>query len=126
MRILRLAAAATAVSGVASFALAQNCAGRAENPSTYRETAVFNQVVGDERFVGAFEAGPNRCDITIFQAAAKDQLLAGPLRRMVLPIAAGSRSLLGVGPDSALAISCAANAKAIEIAPQSAPKIGEN
>jgi hypothetical protein len=119
MTILQSTFLSAAIATSGHFALAQGHADQMDGVSTYRETALFNEVVGDTRFVGAFETGPNRCDVIVFQAAASDRLLNGPMRRMDLPIPAGARGLLGAGPDSALAIACASDAAAIRIAPQS-------
>ena len=81
------------------FAVADGSADATQNVSTYKETAVFNHVVGDARFVGNFVAGPGRCDVTVFQTGADNAALTPPLRRFVLPIAAGARSELEVGPE---------------------------
>ena len=87
--------------------------------ATYQPMAGFNQIVGNERFVGYFLAGPDRCDVTVLQARADDDALSLPPRRMVLQIAAGGRSELDAGFDAALAIACTIDADAIKIAPQS-------
>ncbi|MDE3177985.1 MAG: hypothetical protein KGM15_17940 [Pseudomonadota bacterium] len=86
--------------------------------STYKPMAGFNHVVGGERFVGYFLAGPDRCDVTLFQARADDEALPVAPRRLVLQIAAGGRSELDAGLGAALAIACTADADAIKIAPQ--------
>ena len=86
--------------------------------ATYKPAAGFNHVVGDMRFVGYFLAGPDRCDVTLFTARADDETLAVPVRRSLLQIAAGGRSEIEAGPDSALAIACTADADVIKVAPQ--------
>jgi hypothetical protein len=89
---------------------------------SYKETAIFNQVVAGSRFVGNFLAAPGRCDVTVFETRADDVALTRrPMRRYVLPIAAGARSLLDAAPQSALAIVCAAKADEIKVAPQTSP-----
>jgi hypothetical protein len=118
MRTLTLAFLAPVMLTSVAFALAQSRADGGEGASTYREFALFSEVVGDTRFVGAFETAPNRCDVTLFQAAAADALLTGPLRRMVLPIAAGAQGLLGAGPGAALSIACGSHADTISITPR--------
>ncbi len=86
--------------------------------AAYRPMAAFNHVVGDMRFVGYFLSGPDRCDVTVFQAHADDEALTTPPRRYELQIAAGGRSEIEAGPGSAIAIACTADADAIKIAPQ--------
>jgi hypothetical protein len=54
----------------------------------------------------------------VLQVRADDETLTTPPRRLILQIAAGGRSELEAGPDSALAIACTADADAIKIAPQ--------
>ena len=80
--------------------------------------AGFTIVVGDARFVGYFVKGPDRCDVTVYQASADDEALTVKPRRMVLQIAAGGRNELDAGPDAALAIACTADADALKLAPQ--------
>ena len=63
--------------------------------ATYKPMAGFNHVVGGERFVGYFLAGPDRCDVTVFQARADDEALAtpaAPLRACRSPPAAAAKS----------------------------------
>lgn len=86
--------------------------------SSFKPLAGFSLVVGDARFVGYFTSGPERCDVTVFQAAADDEALRIAPRRMVLQIAAGGRNELDAGPDAALAIACTVDADAIKLAPQ--------
>jgi hypothetical protein len=88
--------------------------------ASYKPAAGFVHVVGDTRFVGYFLAAPNRCDVTVFEARADDDRLTGPVRRMVIQIAAGNRSEISDGMDSALAIACTADADALLIAAQTA------
>jgi hypothetical protein len=104
--------------GSSAFAVADGSADATHSVSTYKETAVFNHVVGDARFVGNFIAGPGRCDVTMFLTAADNAALTPPLRRFVLPIAAGARSELEVGPKSTLVIACTSDADEIKVAPQ--------
>ena len=104
--------------------LAHAAAGDGKRPGAYKETAVFNQVVAGSRFVGNFLSAPGRCDVTVFETRADDTTLRRPLRRYVLTIAAGSRSLLDATPQSALAISCAAQANEINVAPQAGASDG--
>ena len=85
---------------------------------SFKPMAGFNVVVGDARFVGYFVQGPDRCDVTVFQAAADDETLTVKPRRMVLEIAAGGRNELDAGPDAALAIACTADSDALKLAPQ--------
>lgn len=85
---------------------------------SFKPMAGFNVVVGDARFVGYFVKGPDRCDVTVFQANADDEALAVKPRRMVLQIAAGGRNELYAGPDAALAIACTADADALKLARQ--------
>jgi hypothetical protein len=106
-----------ALFGSSAFAVAGEGADVTQSVSTYKETAVFNQVVGDARFVGNFVAGPGRCDVTVFQTGADNTSLTPPLRRFVLPIAAGARGELGVGPKTALVIACTSDADEIKVTP---------
>ena len=71
---------------------------RSASVATYKPIAGFNHVVGDSRFVGYFLAGPERCDVTVFEARADDEALAAPPTRMVLQIAAGGRSEIDARP----------------------------
>jgi hypothetical protein len=104
--------------GFSAFAVAGEGGAVTGSVSTYKETAVFNQVVGDARFVGNFVAGPGRCDVTMFLTRADNAALTPPLRRFVLPIAAGTRSELEVGPKSTFVIACTSDADEIKVAPQ--------
>jgi hypothetical protein len=74
--------------------------------------------VGTTRFVGYFLAAPDRCRVTVFTAAADDEALIAPPRRIVIDIEASGRSELPAGDGSALAIACTADADAIKVAPQ--------
>ena len=56
--------------------------------------------------------------MTVFQTRADNTALTPPLRRFVLPIAAGARGELEVGPESTLVIACTSDADEIEVAPQ--------
>jgi hypothetical protein len=107
-----------ALFGSSAFAVAGEGADVTQSVSTYKETAVFNQVVGDARFVGNFVAGPGRCDVTMFLTRADNAALTPPLRRFVLPIAAGARSEFEVGPKSTFVIACTSDADEIKVAPQ--------
>ncbi len=118
MNILKIAIGALAVLGPVSLAVADSHADYMKRVATYKPMAGFNHVVGGERFVGYFLAGPDRCDVTVFQARADDESLTSPPRRFVLQIAAGGRSELEAGSMAALAIACTADADAIKIAPQ--------
>jgi len=118
MKIVKLLLTASVLATVASLAGAASHRELLRTVSTYKPAVGFNHVVGGERFVGYFLAGPDRCDVTVFQAHADDDRLATPARRFVLEIAAGGRSEIDVGPDSALAIACTADADLIKIAPQ--------
>ncbi len=101
-----------------TLALAAPHMDRSASVATYKPMAGFNHVVGDSRFVGYFLTGPERCDVTVFEARADDKALAAPPTRMVLQIAAGGRSEIDAGPDAALAIARTGDADAIKIAPQ--------
>jgi hypothetical protein len=118
VKILATTSLVAALLGSSAVAVAQGSADLTQNVSTYKETAVFNHVVGDARFVGNFVSGPGRCDVTVFQTGADNAALTPPMRRYVLPIAAGARSELGVGPRSALIIACTPHADEITVAPQ--------
>jgi hypothetical protein len=104
--------------GSSAFAVAGERADATHDVSTYKETAVFNHVVGDERFVGNFVTGPGRCDVTMFLTRADNAALTPPLRRFVLPIAAGTRSEFEVGPKLTFVIACTSDADEIQVAPQ--------
>jgi hypothetical protein len=86
--------------------------------ATYRPMAGFNHVVGTTRFVGYFLQSPGACKVTVFEAAAYDEALVTPPRRVDIVIPAGGRSEFDAGDGSALAIACTADADAIKIAPQ--------
>jgi hypothetical protein len=118
VKILATTSLVAALLGSSVVALAQGSADVTRAVSTYKETAVFNHVVGVTRFVGNFVAGPGRCDVTVFQTGADNAALTPPMRRFVLPIAAGARGELGVGPKSALVIACTPDAEEIKVAPQ--------
>jgi hypothetical protein len=118
MKILTTVLAAAAALAAAAPALAGSHADLMQTVATYKPMAGFIHVVDGTRFVGYFLAGPDRCDVTLFTAGADDETLATPPRRLVLQIAAGGRSELEAGADSALAIACTADADAIKIAPQ--------
>jgi len=91
---------------------------RSSAVSGYKPMAGFNHVVGDYRYVGYFLAGPDRCDVTVFQLLADDDQLGVPPVRMALQVAAGGRSEIDAGTGAALAIACTSDADAIKIAPQ--------
>jgi hypothetical protein len=118
MKILLTTLVSLAFLASSAFAVAEERAGSTRNVSTYKETAVFNHVVGDARFVGNFVAGPGRCDVTMFLTRADNAALTPPLRRFVLPIAAGARSEFEVGPKSTFVIACTSDADEIKVAPQ--------
>jgi hypothetical protein len=118
MNIFKAPLIIAALSTAMSPAFAQSHFDYMKQVATYKPMAAFNHVVGDVRFVGYFLAGPQRCDVSVFVAPAKDAPLPDPPRRMILQIAAGGRSELGVGPGAALAIACTADADAIKIASQ--------
>lgn len=115
MKSLFLAASALALVSTASAA---DHSGLMRQVQSVNPMAGFNVVVADMRFVGYFLKGPDRCDVTIFEAKADDEALNVLPRRMVLQIAAGGRSELDAGPDSALAVACSADADALKLAPQ--------
>jgi hypothetical protein len=92
-----------------------------QSVSTYRPMAGFNHVVGPTRFVGYFLSGPDRCRVTVFTAAADDEALVQPPRRIEFDLAAGGRNEIPAGDGSALAIACTADADAIKVAPQQLP-----
>jgi hypothetical protein len=92
-----------------------------ESVSTYKAMAGFNHVVGPTRFVGYFLSGPDRCRVTVFTAAADDDALVQPPRRIEFDLAAGARNEISAGDGSALAIACTADADAIKVAPQRLP-----
>jgi len=117
MKILLTTSATVAFLGSSAFAVAEEPGDSTHSVSTYKETAVFNHVVGDARFVGNFVAGPGRCDVTVFQTGADNTALTPPLRRFVLPIAAGARSELEVGPKTSLVIACTSDADEIKVTP---------
>jgi len=118
MKTAKILLSAAVVLGAVSLAGAATHADLVKTVATYKPMAGFIHVVGDTRFVGYFLPGPDRCDVTLFQAGANDEALATPARRTLLQIAAGGRSEIDAGPDSALAIACTADADAILIAPQ--------
>ena len=118
METLAATSVALALLAPVASAAAQGDPVFAHSASTYKEMAIFNHVVGDKRFVGNFMAAPGRCDVTVYQTRADDKALRLPLSRVVMPIAAGRRSVLNAGSESALAITCAAGANAIKIAPE--------
>jgi hypothetical protein len=89
--------------------------------ATYKPMAGFNHVVGPNRFVGYFLPAPDRCLVTVFQAAANGEALVRPPSRAEIDIAAGGRSELDAGDGSALAIACTVDADANKIAPQYRP-----
>jgi hypothetical protein len=93
-------------------------AGYFASVATYKPAAGFNHVVRQTRFVGYFLQAPNLCRVTVLQAAAEDEALLTPPRRMEIDIGAGDRSELPAGDGSALAIACTSDADAIKIAPQ--------
>ena len=118
MNTSKIILATSALLGAVSAAAAGSHADAMKQVATYKPMAGFNHVVGDMRFVGYFLQGPDRCDVTVFEARAEDDRLTVPPRRLVLQIAAADRSELEAGPDSALAIACTVDADAIKIAPQ--------
>jgi hypothetical protein len=118
MRKLAATSFVIAFLGSSALAVAGGGADVTQGVSTYKETAVFNHVVGDARFVGNFITGPGRCDVTMFLTGADNAALTPPLRRFVLPIAAGARSEFEVGPKSTLVIACTSDADEIKVAPQ--------
>jgi hypothetical protein len=92
--------------------------------ATYKPMAGFNHVVGQKRFVGYFLAAPDVCRVTVFEAIADDEALVVPPRRLEIDIKAADRAELDAGEGAALAISCAADADAIKIAPQLPAAVG--
>ncbi len=86
--------------------------------ATYKPMAGFNHVVGAVRFVGYFLPAPDACKVTVFEAAASDEALATPPRRIDIVVRAGDRAQFEAGDNSALAIACTADADAIKVAPQ--------
>jgi hypothetical protein len=86
--------------------------------ATYKPMAGFNHVVGTTRFVGYFLQSAGACNVTVFEAAAYDEALVTPPRRIDIIILAGDRSEFDAGDGSALAIACTVDADAIKIAPQ--------
>jgi hypothetical protein len=96
-----------------------------QSVSTYKPMAGFNHVVGPTRFVGYFLSGPDRCRVTVFTAAADDDALVQPPRRIEFDLAAGGRIEISAGDGSALAIACTADADAIKVAPQRLPIAAE-
>ncbi len=91
--------------------------------ATYKPMAGFNHVVGATRFVGYFLPSPDACKVTVFEAAANDETLAIPPRRIDIVVRAGDRSEFDAGDGSALAIACTADADTIKIAPQIRPSV---
>jgi hypothetical protein len=93
--------------------------------ATYKPMDGFNHVVGATRFVGYFLQSPDACQVTVFEAAANDEALATPPRRIEITVSAAGRSEFDAGDGSALAIACTADADAIKVAPQTnAPAAG--
>jgi hypothetical protein len=86
--------------------------------ATYKPMAGFNHVVGPTRFVGYFLQSPDLCRVTVFTAAADDDRLVEPPKRMQIDIRAADRAELPADDGSALAIACTADADLIKIAPQ--------
>ncbi len=119
MNIINILAVISTAASLSAPVGAENHPSPMKVVSTYKPMAGFNHVVGAERFVGYFLAGPDRCDVTVLQARADDDALSRAPRRMVLQIAAGGRSELDAGFGAALAIACTVDADAIRIAPQS-------
>jgi hypothetical protein len=101
-----------------SLAADNTHAGYLASVATYKPMAGFNHVVGTTRFIGYFLQSSDACKVTVFEAAAFDEALISPPRRMDLDIPAGGRSAFDTGDGSALAIACTADADAIKIAPQ--------
>ena len=91
--------------------------------ATYKPMAGFSHVVGATLFVGYFLPSPDACKVTVFEAAAYDESLATPPRRIDIVVRAGDRSEFDAGDGSALAIACTADADAIKIAPQTRPSV---
>jgi hypothetical protein len=94
--------------------------------STYRPMAGFNHVVGPTRFAGYFLSGLDSCRVTVLTAAAHDEALVTPPRRIEFDLAAGGRTELPAGDGWALAIACTADADLIKVAPQRRPITAEN
>ena len=94
--------------------------------STYRPMAGFNHVVGPTRFVGYFLPGLDSCRVTVLTAAADDEALLTPPRRIAFDLAAGGRTELPSRRRIALAIACTADADLIKVAPQRRPITAEN
>ena len=94
--------------------------------STYRPMAGFNHVVGPTRFVGYFLSGLDSCRVTVLTAAADDEALLTPPRRIAFDLAAGGRTELPSRRRIALAIACTADADLIKVAPQRRPITAEN
>lgn len=86
--------------------------------STYKPMAGFVHVVGPTRFVGYFLATSHVCRVSVFTAAADDEVLATPPKRIDIDVKAADRAELPAGDGSALAIACTADADLIKIAPQ--------
>jgi hypothetical protein len=124
MNIVGIVAGLAAFLAPAALAAAGGHADRLASVATYKPMAAFNHVIEGVRFNGYFLAGPERCEVTLFQTRVDDESLTSTPRRLVLPIAAGDRSEIGVDPDHALAIACTADADAIKIAPQVAFSAG--
>jgi hypothetical protein len=101
-----------------AFAADDAHAGYLATVASYKPMAGFNHLIGATRFVGYFLPAPDACKVTVFEAAADDETLATPPRRIDVVIAAGDRSEFAAGDGSALAIACAVDADAIRIAPQ--------
>jgi len=101
-----------------SFAADNTHATYLASVATYKPMAGFNHVVGTTRFVGYFLQSPDACRVTVFEAAAFDEALTSPVRRIDIDIPAAGRSAFDTGDGSALAIACTADADAIKIAPQ--------
>lgn len=118
MKLLISTTVSVALAASVAFAVAGDHPSLTNCVSTYRPTAGFNKVIGNSRFVGYFLTGPDRCDVTVSVTRADDEALSTPPRRMLLQIAAGGRSELDAGPNSALAIACTVDADAIKLAPQ--------
>ena len=111
-------AAAAACSVSQAFASERAHAAYLASVATYKPMAGFNHVVGATRFVGYFLQAPDACRLIVFEAAADDEALASPPRRIEISIRAGDRSAFGAGDGSALAIACTADADAIKVVPQ--------
>ena len=68
--------------------------------ASYKPMAGFNHVVGPARFVGYLLPGADRCLVTVFKAAADDEALVTPPRK----INRGLRSKHFSGPEPILSI----------------------